>query len=302
VSGSDERGRHRAPPGGERAVAERAVRDGQTVEERAGRERGARVECHVDRRDVDEETGDGLSHRRRRQQHGLLESFNWAFEGIVWVLRHQRNMRIHFAVAIAVVVAALFFALTKLELIALFVAISFVLIAEMLNTAIEHAIDTFSTEFHPSAKVAKDVAAGAVLIATMNALVVAYLIFYDHVASTPYTLLQRVRSTPVSLTVIALVLVILVVIVVKALVGRGTLLHGGLPSGHAAVAFGGWVAVTFIASSTQFAVPVSMITLAMAVLTGQSRVQAGIHSQLEVLLGAVLGIAVTTLLFRLWYL
>jgi len=237
-----------------------------------------------------------------RPQHSLLESFNWAFEGIVWVLRHERNMRIHFAIAIAVVVGALFFALSKLELIALLVAISFVLIAEMLNTAIERAIDTFSTELHPSAKIAKDVAAGAVLIASINALAVAYLIFYDRVASTPYTLLQRVRSTPVSLTVVTVILIILAVIVVKALVGRGTALHGGLPSGHAAIAFGGWVAVTFIASSTAYAVPISVITLAMAVLTGQSRVQAGIHTQLEVILGAVLGMAIAALLFRLWYL
>jgi diacylglycerol kinase (ATP) len=235
----------------------------------------------------------------RRQN--LLQSFNYAFEGIVYVLRHQRNMQIHFAVAIGVIVASFFFALSRLELIALFTAIAFVLIAEMLNTAIERAIDTFSADYDPSAKIAKDVAAGAVLIATVNALAVGYLIFYEHVASTPYTLLQRVRQSPIDVTVVGLVLVILLVIAVKALSGRGTPLRGGLPSGHAAVAFGGWVAVTFIATGTAYALPISVITFVMAFLAAQSRVQAGIHSTLEVALGAALGIAVAVLVFRLWY-
>lgn len=236
-----------------------------------------------------------------RRQQNLLQSFNYAFEGIVFVLRHQRNMQIHFAIAIAVIVASFFFQLTRLELIALFTAIAFVLIAEMLNTAIEYAIDTFSTDYDPAAKIAKDVAAGAVLIATINALAVGYLIFYQRVASTPYTVLQSLRQSPIDVTVVGLVLVVMLVVVVKAFTGRGSALHGGLPSGHAAVAFGGWVAVTFIASGTAFALPISVITLAMAFLTAQSRVQSGIHTQLEVFLGALLGIAVAVVVFRLWY-
>jgi diacylglycerol kinase (ATP) len=74
-----------------------------------------------------------------RRQQNLLQSFNFAFEGIVHVLRGQRNMQIHFGIAIAVIVASFFFQLTRLELIALFTAIAFVLITEMLNTAIEHS-------------------------------------------------------------------------------------------------------------------------------------------------------------------
>jgi diacylglycerol kinase (ATP) len=236
-----------------------------------------------------------------RQQQSLLQSFNWAFEGIVFVVRHQRNMQIHFAIAIIVIVASFFFQLTRLEIIALFTAIAFVLIAEMLNTALERAIDSFSTDYDPSAKIAKDVAAGAVLIATVNALAVAYLIFYQRVASTPYTILQRLRQSPIDVAVVALVLVIMLVIVVKAFSGRGTALRGGLPSGHAAVAFAGWVAVTFIATGTPYALPISVICLAMAFLTAQSRVQAGIHTELEVLLGAVLGIVVALVVFRLFY-
>jgi diacylglycerol kinase (ATP) len=241
-----------------------------------------------------------LPHGSRRRS-SLLQSFNYAFEGIIHVLRTQRNMRIHFGVSILVLGGALVFDLTRLEIVALLVAISFVIIAEMFNTALEYAIDIFTSRYDPLAKMAKDVAAGAVLIATVNALAVAYLVFYDKLAGMPYSVLERVRRSPIDITVVALVLLVIVVIAVKAITGSGTALHGGMPSGHAAVAFGGWVAITFVASGTAYALPISLIGLLMAILTAQSRVQASIHSELEVVLGALLGAGLTTLVFQLWY-
>src|SRR5215212_5672470 len=107
-----------------------------------------------------------------RRAPTLIDSFNYAFAGIIHVLRTQRNMRIHFVVAVAVLVAALVVDVSKVELILLLISITFVLIAEMINSAIESAIDVATTSFDPMAKLAKDVAAGAVLIATMNALAV----------------------------------------------------------------------------------------------------------------------------------
>ena len=240
-------------------------------------------------------------HKGNRQRATLLQSFNHAFEGIIHVLRTQRNMRIHFALSFAVLIGCLFLDLTRVEIVALLVAITFVLIAEMMNTALEHAIDIFTTRYDPLAKIAKDVAAGAVLIAAVNALAVAYLIFYDKFAGLPYTVLTKVRKSPIDVTVIAMVLLVVVVIAVKARTGRGTPLRGGLPSGHAALAFGGWVAISFIAGGTAFALPISLIALLMAVLTAQSRVEAGIHTQLEVVLGALLGSGLTVVVFQLWY-
>ena len=74
-----------------------------------------------------------------RRPPSIIESFNYAFEGIIHVLRTQRNMRIHFGVAALVLIAALASGVDKLELIALLLAIAFVLIAEMINTAVEAA-------------------------------------------------------------------------------------------------------------------------------------------------------------------
>jgi diacylglycerol kinase (ATP) len=236
-----------------------------------------------------------------QRRGNLLHSFNWAFDGIVHALRYERNMWIHFTIAGLVLLGALFFALTRLEVIALLVAISFVLITEMFNTAIEHVVDLITDEDDPRAKVAKDVAAGAVLIAAVNAIAVAYLVFYDKITYVPYTLISKLRNSPIDVTVIALVIVILAAIAVKAMTHRGTAFRGGLPSAHAAVAFAAWVAVTIVATGTGYALPLSAITLFLAVLVAQSRIQGGIHTVAEVALGAALGIGVTVVLFRLWY-
>ncbi|MEK6536460.1 MAG: diacylglycerol kinase, partial [Actinomycetota bacterium] len=82
-------------------------------------------------------------------RRSTLKSFTFAFEGIVYVLRTQRNMKIHFAVAFLVMAGSLFFDLSRTELIALLMSITFVLVAEMVNTAVEAAIDTFGTAFDP---------------------------------------------------------------------------------------------------------------------------------------------------------
>ncbi len=140
-------------------------------------------------------------------------------------------MRIHFAIAVFVLVFALVVNVTKLELIALLISITFVLIAEMLNSAVEAAIDIATTSFDPMAKLAKDVAAGAVLIATTNAIAVGYLVFAGKVADRSAHLLDRLREAPAELTLVALVLTVIVVIATKAYTGRGTPLRGGVPSG-----------------------------------------------------------------------
>ena len=116
----------------------------------------------------------------------------------------------------------------------------------MLNTAIEAVIDLSTTSFDPHAKLAKDIAAGAVLIASIAALGVGYLVFEDAAGTRGTRVLDRVRNGPATLTLIALVLVVLLVIVTKAWTGRGTPLRGGCPSGHAALAFAGWIAVTYL--------------------------------------------------------
>jgi diacylglycerol kinase (ATP) len=237
----------------------------------------------------------------RRRPPSLLESFNVAFEGIIHVLRTQRNMRLHFLIAAGVLVAALSFDVSRLELVVLLLAIAFVLIAEMVNTAIEAAVDVASTAFDPMAKLAKDIAAGAVLIAAINAVAVGYLVFSGQVGERSSQFLDRLSDAPAELTLIALVLTILVVIATKAFTGSGTPLRGGLPSGHAAIAFAGWMAVTLVLEDSAHRFLVSSLVFIMALLVAQTRVESGVHSAVEVLYGGLLGALVTLVLFQLFW-
>jgi diacylglycerol kinase (ATP) len=234
----------------------------------------------------------------RQRSPNLLDSVNFAFEGIIHVLRTQRNMRIHFVVAAVVLVAAVAADVTKIELIALLLSISFVLVAEMINSAIEGAIDVATSSFDPLAKLAKDIAAGAVLIAAINAIAVGYLVFSGKTASRSARLIDRVRDAPAELTIVAFVVTVLVVIAVKAATGRGSPLRGGLPSGHAAVAFGGWIALTYVAGASHRFL-VSTIAFILALLVAQTRVESGVHSSVEVVLGGLLGALMTLALFQL---
>jgi diacylglycerol kinase (ATP) len=168
----------------------------------------------------------------------------------------------------------------------------------MINSALEQAIDVATTSFDPLAKLAKDVAAGAVLIATVNAVAIGYLVFSGEVSERSSRLLDRLRDAPANLTLIALVLTILIVIATKAYTGRGTPLRGGLPSGHAALAFAGWVAATYVVGA-EHRFLISSIALLMALLVAQTRIEAGVHSTVEVAYGGLLGALVTLAVFQL---
>jgi diacylglycerol kinase (ATP) len=236
-----------------------------------------------------------------RRRISLIESFNYAVEGIIHVLRTHRNLRIHFAAAIGVLVLALAIGVERIELVALFLSITFVLVAEMINSAIEAAIDVATSSFDPLAKLAKDIAAGAVLIASINAIVVGYLVFSSHVSDSTSNIFERLRDAPAKVTIIALILVVFLVIMTKALTGRGTPLRGGLPSGHAAVAFAAWMAVTQMLGPSEHRLLVSTIMFGVAALVAHTRIETGIHSTLEVVYGGLLGAAVTLVVFQLFF-
>lgn len=226
----------------------------------------------------------------------IVESFNYAFQGIVHVLHKERNMKIHFILAISVLVASLFFKLSPLRVAAVFFAISLVFIAELINSAIEYAINTFTTSYDPLAKMAKDAAAGAVLVAAVNSVIVAYLVFVSRQTPTASTVIQRVRDFPAHITFIVILLTVFSVIALKALSHSGTMLRGGMPSGHAAVAFAVAVSLAFITGSLL----VTGLAFFLALLVSQSRIQTGIHSFLEVAAGAILGALIATLFFQLF--
>lgn len=227
----------------------------------------------------------------------FIDSVNCAIEGILYTVRTQKHMRSHFLAALVVLVAALLLKISSMEFMLLSLAISFVLFAELLNTAIEVVVDMISPEFHPLAKVAKDVAAGAVLVAAFGTMIMGYLVLSKYLFPVQKRALGVVGSNTEMGTVVSVMLVLITVILLKAITGKGTPLHGGLPSGHTAVAFS---IATSVSLNTQEPL-ISFLSFVLAGMVSQSRLLLRIHTMREVVLGAVTGTVLTiavTLLFR----
>jgi diacylglycerol kinase (ATP) len=197
-------------------------------------------------------------------------------------------------------VMSLLVGVSKLELAILILAITAVFVAEIFNTALEFAIDLVTREYHPLAKLAKDVSAGAVLVTSVAALAVGYLVLADDLGPFSVETLERVRRWPGHLTLVALVLVAVAVLLGKALTRAPNSFLGGMPSGHAAVAFAGWVAASFAATEGRFAGLISLITLLMALLVCQSRIEAGVHTPYQIVAGAFLGSLLALAVFQLF--
>jgi undecaprenol kinase len=111
----------------------------------------------------------------------LWKSFAFAITGIKTALWSERNMRIHFVVSVLVILCAVFFSISKIEWLFILIAIGGIFSLELINTAIERVVDLITVEYHPLAKQAKDVAAGAVFIYAIMAVIIGVLIFLPHV-------------------------------------------------------------------------------------------------------------------------
>ncbi|CCC58157.1 MULTISPECIES: diacylglycerol kinase [Caloramator] len=225
----------------------------------------------------------------------ITESFNHAIEGVIFAIKTQRNMRIHFAIATLVLLASLFFDLSKFEILLLFFTITLVIVLEMINTAIEVTIDLNANYYHPLAKIAKNVAAGAVLISALTSVLVGYLLFFDKLKLVTNTVIFKIKQSDPTVVFICLILITIITVVIKAFYGRGTPLKGGMPSGHSAVAFGVATAISLLTQDTL------IITLAffLAFVVAQSRVEGKIHSIYEVTVGAIIGTLVAIIIFKL---
>lgn len=221
----------------------------------------------------------------------LIDSFNCAIDGILYSLKTQRNMRIHVIIGLLVLVLASILHVSRFELIALLVTIGLVISAEMMNTAIEEVVNLVTQDFHPLARIAKNVAAGAVLVTSILAVCIGYLIFIDKIINFGSGIFRPAIDKPY-LSLMALLVVVILTIGIKILIGWSNFCQGGMPSGHTAVAFS--LATTILYSGNFF---VGISAFFLAGLVAQSRVEGSLHSVVEVVVGALLGMVVTILFF-----
>ncbi|MFQ5809997.1 MAG: diacylglycerol kinase, partial [Armatimonadota bacterium] len=213
----------------------------------------------------------------------------------------QRHMRAHLIIIAIVVGASLLLDLKAIELLIVFFTIALVITTELLNTAAEMAVDLFTPQYHPLARIIKDIAAGAVLVAAANAIVVGCVIFLR--PGRWETRLGQIAAgtrTPGAdeqflLVASGMAVLALCVVLIKGMTQRGAVFAGGAVSGHSALAFFVATCVLFLTGSWGIA----GLAFGLAVLISQSRVQGRIHSLDEAVIGGVLGTAVGTLVFTI---
>jgi len=204
-------------------------------------------------------------------------------------------MRLHFLIGFFVLLLGVVLNFTYIELVVLCLTIAFVLLAEMFNTAVEHTIDLVKEEFHPLARIVKDICAGAVLLSALNAVIVGYALFVARVGIKIEENIVKIRQSSWHITFIVLLIILGLVVLSKILLHSGTPLRGGMPSGHSAVAFSIWAIISIIYPSSL----VVVLVFILAFLVARSRIRDRVHSILEVFTGALLGLVITLLIFQI---
>jgi len=222
-------------------------------------------------------------------------SFNHAFAGIMYAARTQPNLRTHLVISLLVLLSAMLLRVGRDYVVGLVIIIAVVLALELLNTAVESIVDLLTVTEHPLAKTAKDAAAGAVLVASVAAVVIGYLVFYEGIINGGQRVYEAVAAVPSNIAFVVLAVVAIATIFAKAWAGRGSALQGGAISGHAAL---GFAAATLLAFLYQRPLA-ALLAYFMAFLVAQSRVEAKIHSPAEVLTGSVLGTVVALAIYLL---
>lgn len=227
------------------------------------------------------------------------DSFHNAVNGILFAVKNESNMKFDIIIALAVIIFSFFFDFSRTEMAIITIMVILVLMAEMFNTAIENVTDlACEMKYNKLAKIAKDVGAGAVLFTTIGSAFVGYLIFYDRIFTLSGSVYMRIsKSVPHSLfTVVAFILVSVIVLKSIFYKGNTTALRGGSVSGHSALAF----ALANVGSYLVEAKYAKVMFFALALLVAESRVEAKIHTLPEIFLGGLLGILVSSLVFRMF--
>ena len=238
----------------------------------------------------------------KMKNDNFFEAWGNATNGVIYSATTQRNIRIQLVLAVIVMVLSLFYGLNTAEFLCLLFAVFLVIFAELINTAIETVVDLFVDVYHPKAKISKDVAAGAVVLAACNALVVGYFIFFkeENLKAISDSIFNNMVKSPMHLAFVAIMLVVIAVISMKAgcskKTERGELVKEGfVPSGQSAIAFAVLTAIWLNSKD----IVTFTLALILSILVVENRVGSNARTKAEIVFGACMGVLIVLLIYGL---
>ena len=243
-----------------------------------------------------------IDKEKKIKNSSFIDAWKNAINGIIYATTTQANIKKQLVIAVAVVIISLFFNLSKAEFLIFLFTIILIIFAEMVNTAIETVVDLYVDVYHPKAKISKDVAAGAVVLAACNALVVGYFIFFkeENLKAISDSIFNNMVKSPMHLAFVAIMLVVIAVISMKAgcskKTERGELVKEGfVPSGQSAIAFAVLTAIWLNSKD----IVTFTLALILSILVVENRVGSNARTKAEIVFGACMGVLIVLLIYGL---
>lgn len=231
----------------------------------------------------------------KMKNSNFLDACQHALDGIIYAVTTQSNIKKQLVIAVVVMLVSLFFDLSKAEFLCLMFTVVLIIVAEMVNTAIETVVDLYTDLYHPKAKIAKDVGAGAVVITAINAVIVAYFLFFEKISTIGLNIIEQVVNSPTHLAFVAVLLTVILIVTIKAAAttNHKIIKKDFMPSGQTVVAF---AALTIVWLSTRNVV-VFTLSLVLALLVAINRYDTKKRTKAEIVIGACVGVLVVVLLY-----
>lgn len=239
----------------------------------------------------------------RLYNRDFIQACNNAVNGIVYCATTQSNVKKELIIGTLVMILSLFYNFSSAEFLCLTFAVFFVIFAELVNTAIETIVDLLVDVYHPKAKIAKDIAAGAVVLSAVNAVIVAYFLFFKETNLTQISnsIFSHMIASPVHLVFVGIILTVIAVLTMKAGVEEKKLISGVkptfIPSGQSALAF---AILTAIWINSQNSV-IFCLALVLSILVVGNRMN-DTRTLGEVIFGAFMGMLIILIVYGLIFL
>ncbi len=237
----------------------------------------------------------------RLYNKNFLQAVNNAVNGIIYCATTQTNITKQLILGTIVMILSLFYNFTTAEFLCLTFAVFFVIFAEMVNTAIETIVDLYVDTYHPKAKIAKDVGAGAVVLAAINAIIIAYFLFFreTELSFIANSLFNQIVTSPRHLAFVAIIITVIAILAMKGAfnkkdISRGVKEDKFLPSGQSALAFAVLTAIWI--NSKNLIVFCLALILSLMVAGNRLNDKKTIG---EVLFGSFMGVLVVVLVYGL---